>query len=129
MALSVGPGVRGPMGFRSVGPLCPSLWLPPAGERTVGTPPLPPSCGARVQSSFKALTSPVHLLGARPRKPPQWGTHLYILRAEKQVTNRSFQRMTILREMKVQEGHVMVTCEGGGGRAPEDMTLELRPQG
>lgn len=34
--------------------------------------------------------------------------------------------MTILRVMKVQEGHV--TCEGGGGRAPEDMTLELRPQ-
>lgn len=54
---------------------------------------------------------------------PQWEAHSHKLRAEKQVTNRSF-RVTILRVMKVQEGHVMVTC-----RAPKDKTLDQRPQG
>lgn len=108
-----------------VGPCVPSLCCHLRGREQLEPQPYH---RARVQSPFKALTSPVHLLGARPRKLPQWGTHLHTLRAEKQMTNRSFQRMTILRVMKVQEGHVIVTCEGGGGRAPEDMTLELRPQ-
>lgn len=94
-------GARGFMGLRA-GPLRPSPWLSPAAARMVRPSPFPPC-------SVKALTFLVHLLGASSRNTPQWGTPP-LHRTEKQVTNKSLQRMTILRVMKVQEGHVMVTC-------------------
>lgn len=93
-------GARGFMGLRA-GPLRPSPWLSPAAARMVRPSPFPPC-------SVKALTF-VHLLGASSRNTPQWGT-APLHRTEKQVTNKSPQRVTILRVMKVQEGHVMVTC-------------------
>lgn len=59
--------------------------------------------------SVKDLTFLGHLLGASSRNTPRWGT-APLRRTEKQVTNKSLQRVTILRVMKVQEGPMMVTC-------------------
>lgn len=83
----------------------------------------PPSPAERpVSPPFKALTSPAHLLSVRSRNPLRGRHHLPLFSELKD--DRSFQRVTILSAMPVEQGHVMVTPPGWAlGRAPEDMTL------